>query len=724
MNVFPEDSIDVTVLLRKLLSGMVLVLLSLTLYLTITIPSSNRVSMLNTSPLPVGPWRWGGNIYTYLGGDSLEVISREGHKFFRAAFKGESKELWSGVAFTGNVNTIPDAKLKLEWRIPRGEVINVQVDIVDGSPTKKDVGKGEIFSVLVPAPKGNEWKTTEVPLSAFFRNKYQAKDNPSDGKLDTTGIYSIEFLFEPENSVDLDIKSIEFVWGHRKWPSIISIFGTSLLGVLLLLRTSNITISIQGKRFFTPKVSNRFVFLLFSTSMSFTLVNIGFKQTHLPETVIFASISLMILFDEFVKLRFSFFYGWFWELRYLLLFIIGWTLGADFYFASLFFLIVSLFIPVIGRAEKRALIIAYMIAIVLFYFYPPFAEFETLLNTILFLLFVAGMIALLYDMFRSSILKREAASLSSLYETVLDNSSDAIYMLDYEGNITNVNRGFENLVGQEKEKVLGRSILDYLIQEDSESMEGKLRSRQKESRQYDIGFVNSAEQTRFTMVREQPVFRGERLLGFHAIVTDITERKEIEDALRKSNEELNRIATEDALTKVFNRRHFDTVFSREWMRARRNNHSIALIFGDIDYFKQYNDTYGHQLGDQCLELVASTIKNRLRRASDLVARYGGEEFAMLLVETDLKHAVEIAEMLKIEIIQLGIPHETSEIEDHVTMSFGVSWVIPDGNHSPDELISSADQALYRAKEMGRNQVILSDFFELKNKDGDNKDGDR
>jgi diguanylate cyclase (GGDEF)-like protein len=179
----------------------------------------------------------------------------------------------------------------------------------------------------------------------------------------------------------------------------------------------------------------------------------------------------------------------------------------------------------------------------------------------------------------------------------------------------------------------------------------------------------------------------------------------VETALQKANEELQRLAALDSLTQIANRRRFDNQLNLEWRRALRDNRSLAVIMCDIDYFKNYNDTYGHVKGDDALYAVAQAISASLKRPMDLVARYGGEEFAVLLPNTDIEGAVQLAGELKRSIGILRIEHAASPDHGIITLSFGAAAVTPDGNMQPKELIEAADRALYQAKARGRNRIV-------------------
>ncbi|WP_395402314.1 diguanylate cyclase [Pseudoduganella sp. UC29_106] len=176
--------------------------------------------------------------------------------------------------------------------------------------------------------------------------------------------------------------------------------------------------------------------------------------------------------------------------------------------------------------------------------------------------------------------------------------------------------------------------------------------------------------------------------------------------LEESNRKLAALSTTDGLTGVSNRRGFDLALDEEWRRAARTGQSIALSMLDVDYFKKYNDRYGHIAGDATLRTVAQLITSHGRRSTDLVARYGGEEFALLSAATDVSDAFGVAQAICSELERLALPHADSPF-GHVTISIGVAVLVPTDASSPQKLIELADQALYRAKQRGRNQALLA-----------------
>lgn len=175
--------------------------------------------------------------------------------------------------------------------------------------------------------------------------------------------------------------------------------------------------------------------------------------------------------------------------------------------------------------------------------------------------------------------------------------------------------------------------------------------------------------------------------------------------LREVNFKLESLSTLDGLTGISNRRSFDNYIDMSLKNCARSDKPISLIMADIDYFKNYNDNYGHLQGDDCLIKVAKTMASSVKRPLDFVARYGGEEFAVILPETDEEGAKVIAETIRKNIEELKIIHEHSSAAPYVTLSLGIETILPKPDYSVSELIENADKALYKAKQNGRNQFI-------------------
>ena len=182
---------------------------------------------------------------------------------------------------------------------------------------------------------------------------------------------------------------------------------------------------------------------------------------------------------------------------------------------------------------------------------------------------------------------------------------------------------------------------------------------------------------------------------------------EVTQELNVANKELQRLSTTDGLTGLANRRFFDELSAREWRRCERMKKPMSLVMVDVDFFKKYNDTYGHQGGDECLKQVAAQVARAAPRASDLAARYGGEEFVLVLGETTMDGAKWVANHIRQHVADLNMPHIASSI-GHVSVSCGVASVLPLEGQEFDTLLKFADEALYKAKEQGRNTVVCAE----------------
>ncbi|MBF0200009.1 MAG: diguanylate cyclase [Desulfamplus sp.] len=192
------------------------------------------------------------------------------------------------------------------------------------------------------------------------------------------------------------------------------------------------------------------------------------------------------------------------------------------------------------------------------------------------------------------------------------------------------------------------------------------------------------------------------------------EKQQLLKDLERKNKELERLSYLDPLTGISNRRYFDQVMLQEWRRMAREKSPISIVMIDIDYFKPFNDFYGHQEGDICLKKVAGALNDALLRPGDFVARYGGEEFVAVLPNSSIRGAREVAGRMQTNIENLEYPHAYSKVAGHVTVSIGVACTFPDNSSQFRELVNQADQALYSAKENGRNRVHT--YKDVKKKD--------
>ncbi len=219
-----------------------------------------------------------------------------------------------------------------------------------------------------------------------------------------------------------------------------------------------------------------------------------------------------------------------------------------------------------------------------------------------------------------------------------------------------------------------------------------------------------------------PVYGSEGLLG-EIEVQGLNQPQHLNQYLKLANRIVNicglaientrhyqrikELSDTDGLTGIANRRKLEDHLSSEWRRMQREQKPLALLMCDIDYFKNYNDLYGHQAGDECLKVVAAALAKHSQRSGDLAARYGGEEFTMVLPSVDLKCAEQLAEKIRLAIEELMIKHDSSSVSEYVTLSIGVACVVPTAESSAEKLIAMADSALYTAKAAGRNRVVVA-----------------
>jgi diguanylate cyclase (GGDEF)-like protein len=189
------------------------------------------------------------------------------------------------------------------------------------------------------------------------------------------------------------------------------------------------------------------------------------------------------------------------------------------------------------------------------------------------------------------------------------------------------------------------------------------------------------------------------------------------EELQQENERLLALVNVDELTQIGNRRHFDSCLRTQWEHMAREGCPISLILCDLDYFKIYNDTYGHQAGDDCLRLVAQTIRRSLQRPADVAARYGGEEFAVILPETDASAALVVAEQIRAKVKDLNIVFNPESLDglpnSVVTISLGISSVVPSEENDATTLLRAADEALYDSKRQGRDRLTMSTLLNFR-----------
>jgi diguanylate cyclase (GGDEF)-like protein/PAS domain S-box-containing protein len=306
--------------------------------------------------------------------------------------------------------------------------------------------------------------------------------------------------------------------------------------------------------------------------------------------------------------------------------------------------------------------------------------------------------------------ERRAHENQSIYRLLLDHSPEMVVLSPFDESRRYVSPAVKKMTGFTAEEYLSFKGVDMFHPEDREMARGVLE-----------GLKNGAltQNFRYRALHKDGSFRwleasvtgfldpeSRYTAGYVATVRDIAEQKKIEDLLASEYRQLSEVAALDELTGIANRRTFNQIMEKEARRHKRSTQNLSLLLIDVDYFKQFNDLYGHLRGDTCLQAIAATLKQSLRRDADLVARFGGEEFVILLPMTEIEGAEVIARKILKAVLALGIPHSGSPL-GVVTVSVGITCGSTGIPLDQIALLDQADRALYQAKNSGRNRYKVS-----------------
>lgn len=300
------------------------------------------------------------------------------------------------------------------------------------------------------------------------------------------------------------------------------------------------------------------------------------------------------------------------------------------------------------------------------------------------------------------------------FQKIVETAIEGILIFDEHYNITFANENIATMLGYTVEEMLGRAYSSFFpeSQLDVYKYQESLRKKGQDS-VYECCLLRKDGQKHWFLISAKAIIDDfGRFEGSFGMLTNINERKKMELLLEESNRQLKELSNKDSLTGIANRRCFDTTLEREYFRLSRTNSKLSIILFDIDHFKEYNDYYGHVMGDECLRQIGKALANCVNRSVDLAARYGGEEFACILPDTDIHSAVKIAERIRQKIQDLKIEHKKSTVSEFVTASFGVTTVRYSPEVSPVEIIAMADKLLYKAKVSGRNRIEYAESKEI------------
>jgi len=292
---------------------------------------------------------------------------------------------------------------------------------------------------------------------------------------------------------------------------------------------------------------------------------------------------------------------------------------------------------------------------------------------------------------------------------ITDSVPAGIAYVDAERRYRFVNKTYELRFNLSREAILGKYVWEIIGQETYNNVKSTIdQVLQGDQKSIEFDITYHTGHTSYISCTLSPAFDASNtVIGYYLVFFDITERKRLEDSLKVANDQLEQLVTFDGLTHIANRRKFDDYLMHEWQRLERSQAVLSLILFDVDFFKHYNDCYGHQAGDACLIQIAQAAQDVVNRPADLVARYGGEEFAVILPNTDQQGALVVAENIQHAIRALAIPHERSQVGAIVSISLGIASTVPTPDTLPDILITLADRALYTAKQQGRDRYSVS-----------------
>jgi len=615
------------------------------------------------------------------------IGDRNGH-FLNISITGQDSASFNGFGFLTNIDIPANADFET-LLYNYGPNIQVFFNITDGSPH----GESFIYSLLL---NGKTQNTIRVPLSKFTRNTWQEPDASEDGILDTKGIRQVAISIKPYSVMNIDVKSMGFSWGtpvhYILWFYILA----ALVGLTLIFRSGNFVFSGKhGSQVYAQRVLNRAAFIGIMGLATIVL----FQKLLQSDTLFYAlfGIFLSVIFiDEFVSVPKR--VTPLWAFRYILVAVVFICLrtGSPTWSLMLGIAIVIGHSPYLTINKSRYMLLTIVPILAAWAFanrlIPLSANIPTLAITAISTLLAYFTV---YSL-KTTKEREDADKRHQLFEGIFEHTTDAILLTDTAGKIESVNNGFMRMLELSEKAIVGKPISAFLTGTAMENLS-------LQQGQYDVSLVDSNGKTHTALLRVHPLLNKQRVTGYILIAADITERKLMEERLQA-------LSVEDGLTKLYNRRFFDECLGEEWLRAKRNKSPLSLLMIDVDFFKKYNDTYGHQAGDAVLVTIGALLNGLFRRTADKAARYGGEEFVIILPDTPEAGLHSLAERLHNSIRDKRIEHSSSLVAACVTVSIGGATVEPgaDGNvETTGSFIKLADDALYRAKEEGRNRSVIA-----------------
>lgn len=645
------------------------------------------------------------------GGKVRYRTDEEGHPVLRFDTSDFGASLWDGFVLESAAEVPPDAILHIRWRFA-GTAEHLQVHFTDTPPKGKK--KGEDWGLLLPTPN-EEWTDVEARLSDFYLNSWQPEDAAKDGLM-TTPLYDLNLILPPGTRGALDVERISFSWQNSLVPKILLPILFAAIGVVLAIRS--------GSRIPAPGTGARTWFPVGAPRVAFALASAAFLADYAANPRIFsdtaplvfaALLAAPVIFGDFLGENASetriasyghapFFLVWFFAHAHS-----NASVAAVFLFAL---------VPSIFKRDRTALSIisgaSAVAAIATAVFAGSGPEQKRYASAVFIICAISIFSIMIQEYMRRRNNDASLRRAQTLYTAVLSHSSDFIFTLSPQGAVTSVNRALEIVLGRPRDSIAGMAFSDFVhFGADCGSIVGRSNAADSTAH-YDacIGFPGGS--CREVQLSENAMEEEGITTGYLVVATDITERKKLEQDLKDANARLETLVHLDGLTGIGNRRHFDHRLKEEWDRSVRAGTPLSLIIIDADFFKKYNDAYGHIAGDACLTLLAQTLANQLERSGDTIARYGGEEFAVILPLTDEAGARTVAERMRAAVERLNHRHEGREDSSILTISLGLHSLRPVyglSRETSKDLVIGADKALYEAKRAGRNRICA--FSDLK-----------
>ena len=639
----------------------------------------------------------------YASGASIRFEEDERGPYIRFTANESGAARYNGMVVMGKFSVPPEAELEIRWRLSGNATgLDLHISEIPAAASGGNHGEDFLQSVQLPGP---EWRIDRFPIRDFKSNSWQEEKAVVDGILESSSIGSVQIGLPPGSLVTIDIGFIAFVWKPNGLLAFTFLGLLAVFAFTLVLRTSVRLRSLTEDSIdFSLIIQPRIAFFLLSLALLLAQVIDHDIWTSLA-AVTFGLAFAWLTVEDFLP-------GWLLGNRWMAYryappaILIALILASPPYPALILLLLIAI-LPALMVRSRLAFFLLTAVMMGLALLLPGLRGSKDLIPALLAIpvIALADFVVTEYLFHRGARSELERAMM--LYRGVFTFSSDAIYTLDTEGRIITANDAFKTLTCLSDDQAVGQDIRRFLVPEKNAKFAGDRETSRDTVNRYGARLLGPGESWLEVFISEHPIIERGRLTGFQVIATDFTERRKLEQELRETNARLESLVHLDELTGVNNRRFFEAQLDIEWRRCLRTQVPISLIMIDIDHFKLYNDTYGHQSGDVCLHRVAQCLQSQLNRAGELLVRYGGEEFVVVLPSADLDSAGRVAEHLRSAVIGLAIEHQTSPVEPWVTISLGVGTAAvreSQRTKQPRDLLTVTDEALYRAKNAGRNRV--------------------